>query len=323
MRISPGRLTALWVVLRALRSLGGEGDLDELRRHSARTSLRSGGLPIRDGLTLAVAGTFAVRAGATLTLSPLGYEALALGDEDEPNNDARRLFLSVLLLREPPPWVAFWQGQPQSLELVLPEPERHLLTDVGLYPEDRAGIENLAWWDALRRVPLPEEAGAYRKLVGDAGEELTVAYERARLRALGHSDLAARVRWVARESPAYGFDVLSYTGGSGSRSLAIEVKSTVRPASMTFAFFISAYEWNTAERLGGDYVFHFWDGVDPGSPPRAGTDCPWLVAPAALAEHLPQPPLCDRGCHWHSAAIEIAVADLNRGPAPASLEAAD
>jgi hypothetical protein len=217
-RISPGRLTALWVVLRALHSLGDHGGLEELRRHAARTSLRSGGLPIRDGLTLAVAGTFAVRAGDTLMLSPLGHEALALGKEDEPSVAARRLFLSVLLLREPPPWVAFWQGQPESLELILPEPERHLLADVGLYPEEDSDIENVSWWDALRRVPLPEEAGAYRKLVGDAGEELTVAYERARLRALGQSDLAARVRWVARESPAYGFDVLSYPHSSPSSS---------------------------------------------------------------------------------------------------------
>lgn len=151
MRISPGRLTALWVVLRALRDLGAQAELEELRRHAARTSLRSGGLPIRDGLALAVAGTFAVRTLDTLTLSSLGHEALGLGDEDEPNDAARRLFLSVLLLREPPPWVAFWQGQPTSLELVLPEPERHLLTDAGMYPEDGSDIESVAWWDALRR----------------------------------------------------------------------------------------------------------------------------------------------------------------------------
>jgi hypothetical protein len=318
-RISPGRLTALWVVLRALHGLGDHGELEELRRHAARTSLRSGGLPIRDGLTLAIAGTFAVRSGDTLTLSPLGREALALGEEDEPNNAARRLFLSVLLLREPPPWVAFWQGQPGSLQLVLPEPERHLLADVGLYPEEDSDIENVAWWDALRRVPLPEEAGAYRKLVGDAGEELTVAYERARLQALGRPELAARVRWVARESPAYGFDVLSYTGQRPNRPLAIEVKSTVRPAPKQFSFFITAYEWSTAKRLADDYVFHFWDGVDPGSPPRSPAVSPWLVPSTVLSEHLPRSPLCGTDCHWHSAAVEIAVAGLDRASPPTPL----
>ena len=321
MRISPGRLTALWVVLRALRSLGGEAELTELRRHAARTSLRSGGLPISDGLTLALAGTFATRSRDDLTLSALGREALALGEEDEPSNAARRLFVSVLLLREPPPWVAFWQGQPESLELVLPGPERHLLADVGLYPENDSDVESIAWWDALRRVPLPEEAGVYRKLIGDAGEELTVAYERARLQALGHPNLAARVRWVARESPAYGFDVLSYAGGGDepSRPLAIEVKSTVRPAPARFAFFITDYEWKTAERLAEDYVFHFWDGIDPGSPPRARANSPWLVSATMLSHHLPQPPLCGIDCHWHSAAVEIEVVQLDRAPVPRAL----
>ena len=51
---------------------------------------------------------------------------------------------------------------------------------------------------------------AHRKAIGDAGEELSFDYERRRLREEGFPDLAARVRWVARETAAYGFDVLSF-----------------------------------------------------------------------------------------------------------------
>lgn len=309
-RLSPGRLTALWVVLRTLHRLGGSATREELRRNASRTSLRSGGLPVGDGLTLALEGRFLGVQDERVSIATLGREALALTDQEEPSDEVRHLFTSTLLLRDPPTWVAFWQGDPTSLPLAIPDAERLLLEDCGLYPEAR--IENLvnwAWWDALRQVPLPEEAGEYRKLLGDAGEQLTVAYEHARLEAEGYPELSARVRWVARESAAYGFDVLSFFGKRDaipSRPLAIEVKSIARGAADVFPLYLTEHEWKTSQQVGAAYVFHLWDGVDPGPPPRS-TATPRIVMPPMFEAHVPSPPACGRSCSWATARIDLPL----------------
>lgn len=93
-----------------------------------------------------------------------------------------------------------------------------------------------------------------RKAVGDAGEELSFAYETARLHSEGYPELAGKARWVGRESPAYGFDILSFAGrtfhGSPERPLAIEVKAQSLVARPSFSLYISKHEWNTANLLG-------------------------------------------------------------------------
>lgn len=316
-RISPGRLTALWTVIRALDKLGAEAPVQEVRRVASRTSLRSGGLPVGDGLTLALEGGFIEQRGQTLSLAPLGREALRIETEDEPGPALRRLFMSVLLLRDPPTWVAFWQGDPAALDLVIPEPERRLLEEAGLYPEaDPTSLEKNAWWAALKRVPLPDETSAFRRIIGDAGEQLTVEYERTRLCREGFDELAAAVRWVAQESPAYGFDVLSFHGatygGDPVAQVAIEVKSTARPAPQVFPFYLTAHEWYTAVSVGGDYVLHLWDGVDPVGP-RARTAAPLKVPAAELAGHVPAPPTCGADCAWETASVRLPLAMLRGG----------
>jgi len=267
-------------------------------------------LPIGDGLTLALEGQFLSVRDERLSIARLGREALALTDQEEPSDEVRRLFASTLLLRDPPTWVAFWQGDPTSLGLALPDAERLLLKECGLFPE--AGVDDLAnwaWWDALRQVPLPEETGVYRKLIGDAGEQLTMAYEHSRLETEGYPELAARVRWVARESPAYGFDVLSYFGGRGQspdRRLAIEVKSSARSSAEVFSLYITEHEWKTSKSIGPNYVFYLWDGVDPGPPPRSKA-APRVVMPPLLEPHMPAAPECGRRCAWTTARIELPV----------------
>jgi hypothetical protein len=311
--LSPGRLTALWLVLRTAQKLGGNGDAGEIARYAARSSLRSGALPIADGLRLAREGGFLIERGDRLVLESLGLQALELAAEDEPSPDARRLFMSVLLLRDPPPWVAYWQGKPDSIDLVVPERERRSLEDAVLFPP-RADTEQLAqwaFWRALGRVPLMEETAAQRKAIGNVGEELTIAYERNRLAAEGFSDLGTQVRWLARESDAYGFDVLSFAGRSAAlpqTPIAIEVKSSSLPASTYFRLFISAHEWETAAALGDRYLVHIWMGVDPGPPPQARGGGPIIVRPVDLAAHLPADPNCDEPCRWQTAEIHLPLA---------------
>src|SRR6267143_1170464 len=269
-RFTPGRFTALWVVLRSAAKLGETTDHEELLSFARRDGLRCGGLPIRDGFQLAMLGGF-LHGTERVSLTNLGRLALGRGTEDEPSTEVLRLFVSVLLLRYPPAWVAYWPGDPSSLDLVLPDTSRELLEEASvLKTAGTDDLETWALWDALKATPPLEVLAGHRKAIGDAAEELSFNYERARLTREGHPSLAARVRWVARESPAYGFDILSFCGTSKSfvspeRPLAIEVKGQAVAASKEFTFFLTRHEWGTALTLGGQYLLHLWDGVRPGN----------------------------------------------------------
>jgi hypothetical protein len=196
---------------------------------------------------------------------------------------------------------------------VIPDDEFRLMHDAGLTPTPDASVDpaGWAWWKALGRVPLPEQNAAERKRIGDAGEELTVEYERVRLSDQGYSDLAAGIRWVAQESDAYGFDVLSFVGDDHAMDprtpLAIEVKSSAVPVTKFFRLFLSAHEWETSTGLKGQYVLYLWDGVDPGPPASSRSDRPFIVSPKALHDHLPRSALCGEGCGWHLARLELQL----------------
>lgn len=311
--LTPGRLTALWLVLRSLAKLGGRVDAEELVGFAAKSSLRSGGLPVRDGLRLAVRGRFVHEAPLGVSLTETGNESLRLCAEDEPNSAVRRLFLSVLVLMDPPAWVAYWQGDPTSLELLLSDTDRSLLGSAGLYPHkpDEQDLARGGWWDALSVVPLSESVLALRKAIGDAGEELSIAYERARLEAEGFPELAQRVWWAGRESPAYGFDVGSFVGRGGTQApdapLAIEVKSVAYPVMNIFPLHLTVHEWRTARRLGPRHRFHLWDSVKipmvAERPPRK----PTLAVLNEFTSHLASNPACGGACTWESMLVELPI----------------
>lgn len=313
-RLTPGRLTALWLVLQTLAELGGRAELSDVRASARRSALRAGGLPVPDGLKLAREGGFVFESAGVCALEALGERALAMSDEEEPPPQVLRLFITVLFLRRPPAWVAWWQGSPGDIDAVLPDDERRVMRDAGLLPqppvEDPGGW---AWWQALGRVPLSEHTAVARKEIGDAGEKLSVEFERSRLRAQGYAELADDVRWIARESDAYGFDILSSAGNDhpplkADDRIAIEVKSTALPVVEYFPLFFTAHEWQVLSGLGRRAVLHLWPAVDPGPPPRSGLERPIVFAPTALAEHLPAPPSCGESCGWQSAELRVKVA---------------
>lgn len=313
-RLTSGRLTALWLVLQTLAELGGQADLSDLRATARRSALRAGGLPVTDGLNLAREGGFVFESTGTCVLEPLGERVLAMSDQEEPPTEVLRLFITVLFLRQPPTWVAWWQGSPADIDAVVPNDERRVLHAAGLLPqppiEDPGGW---AWWRALGRVPLPEHTAVERKQIGDAGEELSVKFERQRLRVQGYGELAEAVRWIARESDAYGFDVLSYAGDDYAQlepndRIAIEVKSTVLPIIEYFPLFFTAHEWEVLSALGPRAVLHLWPAVNAGPPPRSRAEKPIVCAPGTLAEHLPASPACGEVCCWQSAKLRVKVA---------------
>jgi hypothetical protein len=324
-RITPGRLTAVWVVLRSLEKLGDSVPANQLLPFARRSGLRCGGLPIEDGFALALDGGFVV-SHDVVRLTDLGREALSHCNEEEPTQEVLRLFVSVYLLRQPPTWVAYWQGDPRSLDIVLPDSARELLRDADLLHassiNELEDLEAWAWWDALRGVPIVEETAGHRKSIGDAAERLSFEYEKDRLQTEGFPDLAERVRWVARESPAYGFDILSYSGRSldptvPTRPIGIEVKGMALVAQADFRFYLTAHESETGLRLGSQYLFHLWDGVHPGAERPSFRAQPLLCRPPLLTEHLPSPPTCRRGCAWESALLILPLTSCTLPPSGA------
>lgn len=312
-RLTPGRLTALWLVLRTLAELGSRAELSDLRATARRSALRAGGLPVPDGVTLAREGGFISETAGTCVLESLGERAIGMSDEEEPPPEVLRLFITVLFLRLPPAWVAWWQGSPADIEAVVPREEQRVMEAAGLLPQPPiADPGGWGWWQALGRIPLPEQAAAMRKEIGDAGEELSVEFERQRLRSQGHDELAEAVRWIARESDAYGFDILSCAGDDHAPlepndQIAIEVKSTTLPVIERFPLFISVHEWEVLSGLGPRGVLHLWPAIDPGPPPRSDVERPIVCAPGELAQHLPAPPTCGEPCGWQSAELRVKV----------------
>jgi hypothetical protein len=310
--LSVGRITACWFTLRSLERLGGHATREELVAHASRSSLRSGGLPIRDGLRLAIEGGLVETTQDRLNITEIGTSALAITSEDEPSPRARRFLITRLLLADPPPWVAYWQGDPNALQYILPANEQKTLTIAGLFPQAELSddLDSWAFWRALNRVPLMSETAGHRKRIGDAGEHLSMEFERHRLIEDGRPDLAAQVQWLARESDAYGFDILSFAGGPGADAdtrIAIEVKATSLPRAAELHFFLSVHEWDTAQLLGDRYRVHAWLNVDPGPPPTTREPEPIIVESSSIMAHLPAHPDCPERCRWQTAEIYLPL----------------
>lgn len=91
----------------------------------------------------------------------------------------------------------------------------------------------------------PALRDARARALGDAGEALVFQAEQNRLSLCGRDDLAAKVRWVAKEDgDGAGYDILSFTRRGKERWL--EVKTTNGPA--TTPFWISHNERLVAEK---------------------------------------------------------------------------
>ena len=91
---------------------------------------------------------------------------------------------------------------------------------------------------------------ARNRTLGAAGEELVLAFERARLERAGKGDLAGRVEHVsARRGDGAGFDILSFE--HDSRERFIEVKTTA--FSKATPFFISQNELEFSEHQAGQF----------------------------------------------------------------------
>jgi hypothetical protein len=96
------------------------------------------------------------------------------------------------------------------------------------------------------------------KAIGDRGEQIVYFSEIKTLTALGRSDLAAKVKWVAEKEDGLGYDVLSRNLDGSKRH--IEVKANTKIAGHA-DFFLTAPELKKTGRLENYYIYYVYDVI--------------------------------------------------------------
>lgn len=103
----------------------------------------------------------------------------------------------------------------------------------------------------------PAARDHHNRLLGKAGEERVYHHERARLKAAGHTNLAAKVEWTSQvHGDGAGYDIKSFHTSGAER--LIEVKST--RGARTTPFFISRNELSLAHERPDHYrLYRLYD----------------------------------------------------------------
>lgn len=184
-------------------------------------------------VTVDVIGTLVLTSGGEAVLSSDGHRA-----------KLRRAILDYIDI-EDPVWIQNAQNGRSQVLAYLDNKMKQVFVEADLL--DSNDEDTIKFWDALggRARGLKDD----RLLaIGRQGEALTVKYETERTN--------RRPRWVALDSNADGYDVLSVLSASEDRNLSIEVKTTT--AGLRGRFHISRNEWERAS-LSMHHAFHLWD----------------------------------------------------------------
>lgn len=152
---------------------------------------------------------------------------------------------------------------------------------------DSLDNNTVQWWDDVRsqvRGHRNDNLGA----IGREGERLSVDHETRRI--------GVAPRWVSLEDDFAGYDIQSWTDGSRSQQMVIEVKASTQ--SFNFAeMHLTAHEWSVLSG-GGMSVIHLWSGVRS-SPVLC------IASPSILCKHIARNHGSGR---WESVAIPFQAA---------------
>jgi len=146
---------------------------------------------------------------------------------------------------EDPVWIQnALHGRSQVLHY-LDHKMKQVFIEAGLL--DSSDAASIKFWDALgsRARGLKDD----RLLaIGRQGEALSIGYETHRTN--------RRPKWIALDSNADGYDILSVVSATEEKQLSIEVKTTT--VGLYGRFHISRNEWERAS-LAPNHTFHLWD----------------------------------------------------------------
>lgn len=260
---------------------------------------------------MAIFGGFAKIEAEKFTMTPSGMEIVSIWDKEEPTPLVIRKLLLPLVLKIMPPWMVFASGSPEERLAAIAEGWKELLINAELLG-NILSKDATNWWAALqRRVDETDEQ--LRNTIGEIGENLTMKYEKERLRTERRFELAEKVKWVSKESDAYGFDIASFFGSlqlqhqKPGNMMMVEVKSTTSNSTKSFRFFLTRNEWETAERNTEHYFFYLWRGINVATK-NALTDNPLILPADLISQYIP----LDRHEHgkWMKCIVELNLQEI-------------
>ena len=154
---------------------------------------------------------------------------------------------------------------------------QQLLRDANLLPPlDR---EAKKWWitlrSYLREISDPDQDTTRLALIGLCGEELSLEYEKRRLRereGIEHTSVEV--------GDGEGYDILSFVDENSRGRLRIEVKASVQDIDSAIIY-LTWNEWDKAQMF-GPHEFHLWPNVE--NPAEE----PIIVTVEQMAEHMPE-----------------------------------
>lgn len=159
--------------------------------------------------------------------------------------------LQMLIRLHNPWWRRLAPYGRQRLATALSKDELQTFRSAGLMEQPPSALV-VEWWDKLAaeaRTIVDENLN----IQGRYAEQLSLAYERARLESLG---IDQQPKWIAIEDNGAGFDILSFDPSAyGVRNRLIEVKSTQRNETRLI---LTRGEWETALEFGEAYHFYIW-----------------------------------------------------------------
>lgn len=227
-------------------------------------------------------------ADGLLVTTVKGTRALSAPD------NAAKLQLLVLdyIDASDPPWTQLATHGRREVLLQAPKGVSQVLVEAGLaYSCDS---DTVAFWDALAARARGIRAASLSE-TGRTGERLSIEVERQRT--------GQEPKWIALDSNADGYDVLSRVSMEDTRRLTIEVKTSAQ--GLSGLLHLTRNEWNLAtESL--NHVFHLWDIRSV--PPRLA-----VLDTETFALHVP----VDQGSgEWESAAIPFFAFEPHFAPSP-------
>ena len=215
-----------------------------------------------------------------------GREGLSLFSPSSNRIDELRETIFRMAIRLKPFWAKVSPFGRGRVCAVMSDDQIQCLRYAQLLDSDEEAVWK--WWDKLA-VKFRVEKTDRLTEIGRIGEQLSLLFEKSRLRRLG---IDAKPRWISIEDNLAGYDILSYrVGTEDALSKAfIEVKATY---SADRTFFLTRREWDFAERAGTASTFHFWYLPDKALR---------IVTTAELSKSIPT----DRGCGtWEEVSLNM------------------
>ena len=262
--ISPGRITALWVVLRTT-SKHEKISLKNLSSIAKNTSLRGGGLPIDDGIDIGINAGLLYIKNKTIRIQKNGKDIVDSWDKEEPNKKIIRELLKIIVINSKPPWTTFIAKPMEERVYAIPSNWIEVLNNADLIKIPLSD-DAKQWWQYVQKSFEAIEEDLRAK-IGDIGESHSIHFEKNRLISCKEHDLADKIKWVSKISDNYGFDISSFYGNLNitdlekDEEICIEVKSSIMESKSSFYFILTKNEWNTALYNSENYFFHLWRKV--------------------------------------------------------------